>query len=126
MARIVLIDDNTLVRETLQSMLQFLGHEVQLAREGQEGRALAEKWPAELVITDVLMDGQEGISTLRDLKSESPDLPVILISGGGTISSDILLKFGMDFGADFTLKKPIKMGALKSATECALHLQQAA
>ena len=121
MAKIVLIDDEPAVREVLQAMLQHLGHEVQVAREGEEGIRLAEQWPADLVITDVLMDGQEGLETLLDLKTRYPRLPVIMISGGGVLGRDVLLNYGHTMGADVTLSKPIKVSELKSATENALE-----
>src|ERR1041385_1718826 len=82
MARILVIDDDEDVRETVRRTLESRGHTVKLAGDGSLGlAALAEDAP-DLVITDVFMPRQDGIETLRELRKAFPKLKVIAMSGG--------------------------------------------
>ena len=112
MARILIIDDNELVRDILQDLLAEEGHETLLASEGTEGLKLLGSFDADIVITDILMPGQEGMETIQELRFQRPRTKIVAISGGGS-------RFGVDFlemaeklGADITLSKPIDAGLL--------------
>jgi signal transduction histidine kinase/CheY-like chemotaxis protein len=86
--RLLCIDDEPLVLEVLQELLQHLGHQTTIALGGEEGLSLFrgsagrhERFDA--VITDLGMPGMDGYSLARQLKSESPSTPVILLTGWG-------------------------------------------
>jgi len=86
--RVLCIDDEPLVLEVLQELLQHLGHQPSTALGGQEGltlfRGCAEQHQDfDAVITDLGMPGMDGYSFARQLKSESPSTPVILLTGWG-------------------------------------------
>jgi signal transduction histidine kinase/ActR/RegA family two-component response regulator len=86
--RVLCIDDEPLVLEVLQELLQHLGHQTTTALGGQEGlnlfRGSAERHERfDAVITDLGMPGMDGYSFARQLKSESPSTPVILLTGWG-------------------------------------------
>jgi two-component system, chemotaxis family, chemotaxis protein CheY len=106
MARILVIDDDDDLRETVRRILESRGHSVQEADEGGAGIAhLAERAP-DLVITDILMPGQDGIATLIELRKAFPKLKVIAMSGGDASGLLNLLDDAELLGANWTLPKP--------------------
>jgi DNA-binding response OmpR family regulator len=114
MARILLIDDDNALREVLAMALTEAGHVVTQARDGKEGVDLFRMEPAELIITDLIMPGREGIETIMMLRREQPELPVIAISGGMT-NSAFYLKLAAGLGARRTLAKPFAIAELVGA-----------
>jgi len=117
MARILVIDDSTEVQGTYCRMLERAGYEVVAAIDGKEGiRAFCEKQP-DLVITDIIMPEKEGFETIRELRSEFPDVKIIAISGGGSTEPEIYLMMAKKFGAMCTLTKPIEREALLEAVQ---------
>jgi len=108
MAKILVIDDERMVRDTLKIILAAAGHEVLLAEDGHQGiKAFNESAP-DLVITDILMPEKEGMETIRDLRQIRPNLPIIAISGGGRVGNISFLKVAERFGADRTIAKPFE------------------
>ncbi|MBI4457603.1 response regulator transcription factor [Candidatus Uhrbacteria bacterium] len=106
MARILIIDDEELVRFTLREILVAAGHEVIEASNGNEGVGLQRARPCDIVITDIIMPEKEGLETIVELKGEYPDLKIIAISGGGRTRSLDFLKMAGEFGADHVVIKP--------------------
>ena len=117
MARILIIDDNELVREIIQDLLEEEGHKTLLASEGTEGLKLLDKFDADIVITDILMPGQEGIETIQELRFRKPKTKIIAISGGGTRFGVSFLEMAEKLGADVTLSKPIDASLLVESVE---------
>lgn len=115
MARILIIDDEPAVVQTLSRYLERFGFEVLTALNGSEGIDLHREDPADLVITDILMPGKEGFETIRELKHASPDLKIIAISGGGRNEPHTYLRFAQSFGADRAFSKPVDMTVLMSS-----------
>jgi two-component system, chemotaxis family, chemotaxis protein CheY len=108
MARILIIDDDRMVRETLKIVLTTAGHEVAMANDGKEGLSLVGTFQPSLIITDILMPEKEGVETIQDLRQLVPDLPIIAISGGGRVGNMSFLKVAQHFGADRTFAKPFE------------------
>ncbi|MGE3508350.1 MAG: response regulator, partial [Vicinamibacterales bacterium] len=88
-ARILVIDDEAAIRDSLRMMLEYEGYEVLGAATGQEGLALAERESPDLVVLDVKMPGMDGIEVLDRLRAMADALPVIVVSGHGTISTAV-------------------------------------
>lgn len=84
MARILLIDDEPLVRRTLQLALENAGHSVATAEDGEGGIALARTLGFDLLVTDVLMPGRDGLDTIMDMRRERPAMRILAISGAAT------------------------------------------
>ena len=122
MARILIVDDEELARFTIREILETAGHEVIEARNGNEGLACQKASPFDLVVTDIIMPEKEGFETIKDLKRERPDLPILAISGGGVIQSDELLEMAVSMGASAGLSKPFTGKALLAAVQKALDL----
>lgn len=119
--RVLVIDDDELVRATLVDTLQTAGINVITAANGRIGVELLETAKVQAVITDILMPDQEGLETIREIKKSYPGLGILAISGGGASGIDTqLLKFARELGADRTLPKPFSAGELVTAVRAVL------
>src|SRR5947208_11816336 len=88
-SRILVIDDEAGIRDSLRMTLEYDGYEFVGAATGQEGLALAEREGPDLVLLDVKMPGMDGLEVLDRLRSMSETLPIVVISGHGTISTAV-------------------------------------
>ncbi len=104
--RVLVIDDDAVVRGMLAEMLRREGYEVDEAEDGRVGMRRFRESPAALVITDVVMPEQEGLETLMQLRHEFPAVKVIAISGGGRVGPDAYLNSARTLGAHGILAKP--------------------
>ena len=117
MSKILLIDDEAVVLDMLETFFKREGFDVAVASDGDEGLALNRESPVDLVVTDILMPHKEGFETIRELKQEFPDVKIVAISGGGRNNADTYLEFAKTFGADRTFSKPLELSELKAVVE---------
>jgi two-component system nitrogen regulation response regulator NtrX len=87
--RILVIDDEAAIRDSLRMTLEYEGYEFTGAATGQEGLALAEREAPDLVLLDVKMPGMDGLEVLDRLHAAHDNLPIIVVSGHGTISTAV-------------------------------------
>jgi len=87
--RILVIDDEAGIRDSLRMILQYEGYEVVAAPSGEEGIALLEREAPDLVFLDVKMPGMDGLDVLARIKATSDSTPVVIISGHGTVSTAV-------------------------------------
>jgi DNA-binding NtrC family response regulator len=114
--RILVVDDETAMREVLQMRLQEWGFDVCLAEDGMEGKELAKSYDPDIVISDVLMPQVSGMDLLRFLKAGDPDRPIILVTAQATV--DLAVEAMKQGALDF-ITKPIDYSKLKMALEAA-------
>jgi CheY-like chemotaxis protein len=118
MARILIIDDEPHIREALQDRLEAEGHEVVTAHDGQTALALialeAPRSPITGVILDMEMPVVHGIEVLRHLRSQYPDLPILMISA--TYDREMFDE-AMRSGANAYLTKPFDKKQLAHVCE---------
>jgi two-component system, NtrC family, nitrogen regulation response regulator NtrX len=88
-SRILVIDDEAAIRDSLKMTLEYEGYEFVGASTGQEGLALAEREAPDLVLLDVKMPGMDGLEVLDRLRAMNESLPVVVVSGHGTISTAV-------------------------------------
>src|SRR5882724_4051058 len=88
-SRILVIDDEAAIRDSLKMTLEYNGYEVIGAATGQEGLVLAEREAPDLVLLDVKMPGMDGLDVLERLRTMNEALPVVVVSGHGTISTAV-------------------------------------
>ena len=81
MARILVIDDEDMVRRVVCRTLQTAGHEVDCACDGDEGLRMLAEGEYDLVVTDLIMPNKEGIETIAEIRKTRPNIPVIAMSG---------------------------------------------
>ena len=84
MTKILVIDDERSIRNSMKDILQYEGHEVVLAENGMEGLVSVKSEKPDIVFCDIKMPKMEGIEVLERIKEFSADTPVIMISGHGT------------------------------------------
>ena len=124
MPRILVIDDEPVLRTFIGEILTSAGYEVILAADGREGVERYRSSPADLVLTDLNMPNQDGVETIRELRSCFPEVAVIVMSGSvdaGTMPS-IIAKLG----AVGILEKPFLTNQLMAVVEKALGGQSQA
>jgi len=113
MARILVIDDDELVRGTVQAMLESDGHEAVLAIDGEDGLRRFHQQRFDLVLCDVFMPQKEGLETVREIRQSSRETPIISMTGsapasdGGRLDPDFLRMSGA-LGATRTIAKPFR------------------
>ena len=88
-SRVLVIDDEAAIRDSLRMTLEYEGYEFVGAATGQEGLALAERESPDLVLLDVKMPGMDGLEVLDRLRGMNDGVPVVVISGHGTISTAV-------------------------------------
>ncbi len=119
MARILIIEDEELVRFSLADTILLAGHEVLEARNGQEGLKVLDEEKIDIVITDIIMPVMEGVQTTIEIRRSHPSLKIIAISGGGRAKNMQYLNLAKHYGADFILKKPFSNEELiRSINKC--------
>lgn len=115
MARILVIDDDPMARTVISEMLVSEGHEPFLASDGSDGLEAFFKERFDLVITDIIMPGVEGIQTIIELRKKFWDVKIIAVSGGGRLGAYSHLELAEKIGAQKTLAKPIRKSKLLDA-----------
>jgi len=102
---ILVVDDEEIMREILETLLTREGYSVRVASSGEQGLELARSMPFDCAIVDIMMPGLNGIETLDELKRIDEDLAVIIITAYGSIESAIA---AMKAGAFDYITKPFK------------------
>ncbi|MBV9997130.1 MAG: response regulator [Caulobacteraceae bacterium] len=121
MARILLVDDEAMLRRTLRAMLERAGHAVIEAEDGAQALRIFARESPDLVITDIVMPNVEGVETIQELRRRDPDLPIIAMSGGGSKGGALFLTIAKEIGATRTLAKPIRQAELMEALAASLR-----
>ncbi|HTH01007.1 MAG TPA: sigma-54 dependent transcriptional regulator [Vicinamibacterales bacterium] len=88
-SRILVIDDEAEIRRSVRMILEYEGYEVIEASSGPEGLTLAEREAPDLVFLDIKMPGMDGLDALQRIKAANDTLPVVIISGHGTVSTAV-------------------------------------
>ena len=116
--KLLIVDDEKSIRNTLKDILEFEGHEVILASDGVEGFALASANSFDAIFSDIKMPNMDGVEFLDKLTESGIDTAVIMISGHGSIDTavDCIKKGAFDF-----IQKPLDLNriliTLKNATD---------
>lgn len=119
MALVLVIDDEPLMRRTLRTALERAGHRVEEAENGNEGLKKFSALRPDLILTDIVMPDREGVETIGDLRRLDPKVPIIAMSGGGSIGGTLFLRLAEELGAIATVAKPIRnTDLLKVVDEC--------
>jgi CheY-like chemotaxis protein len=106
MARILLIDDEQMIRDLLAHVLIKAGHEVRTAGDGSAACKLCRILDFDLVITDIIMPDVDGIELIQEMKQHYPQMKIIAMSGGGRCSPQDYLEIAGALGVSSTLAKP--------------------
>jgi CheY-like chemotaxis protein len=115
MSQVLLIEDDPDTGESLQAMLEALGHGVTWVRSGLEAVAFLRKGsPPDLVLTDIVMPDMDGLESVQYFKAEFPHIPVLAMSAQRDVP---YLRVASLLGARETLHKPFTLADLRGAIE---------
>lgn len=103
MAEILVVEDNHDLAFGLRTILEFEGHDVQVAEDGPSGLRLAQETEPDLVILDIMLPEKSGFEVLRDLRSGGDKMPILILTARSE-ERDVVL--GFDSGADDYVTKP--------------------
>ena len=117
MSKILVVEDDTTVRETLALNLGQEGYAVATAEDGEAGLNLARSESPDLVVLDVMLPKLDGLTVCRILRRES-DVPIILLTARGTETDKII---GLETGADDYIVKPFSLGEFLARVRAALR-----
>jgi CheY-like chemotaxis protein len=116
--RILVVDDEEILRDTIEEMLIILGYDVELAKDAKEALEIARKEYFPLIITDLMMPKIDGTQLCKQIREINETAVIYAFSGFLTeVDSDQL----KDIGFDGHLCKPVKMEVLKHAIEGAFE-----
>ncbi len=109
MSKILVIDDERSIRNTLKDILEYEKYEVDLAEDGIKGIEKVKTAEYDIILCDIKMPGMDGIETLEHLTELAPDTPVVMISGHGNIDTavDSIKKGAFDY-----IEKPLDLNRL--------------
>ncbi len=123
MGKILVIDDNETIREGLAHTIKKMGHEVWMADHGKAGVELFKKrGDIDFVITDLRMEGMDGVEVLKQIGELAPDTPTMIITAYGTVETAVE---AMKLGAFDFLTKPFAPEVVRLKVERALELAMA-
>jgi len=118
MAHILVIDDNDTMREGMAAVCERMGHDVQQAPSGDEGVKLLTQAPVDLVLTDLKMDGLDGVGVLKAVKAHDPDIAVIIVTAYAAVETAVE---AMRIGAQDYVEKPVSTDKLRVRVDKALE-----
>ncbi len=119
MARVLVVDDDPMICESLDFFLSNDGHDVDTATNGSAALDNLRARPADIAIVDLFMPVKEGFETIRELKRRFPKTCVIAMSGGSRYSGTDWLNMAVKLGADQALQKPMESERLReSIAQC--------
>lgn len=122
MATLLIIDDNETIREGLQQVVSKMGHDALVACSGADGLALFKKNSVDFVITDLKMEGVDGVQVLQGVAEMDPDCPTMIITAFGTVDTAVE---AMKLGAFDFLQKPFAPEVVRLKVQRALELRAA-
>lgn len=118
MAKILIIDDERAIRNTLKEILEFEGYDVQLAEDGRKGLEIGMQQQFDLIFSDIKMPEMDGMELLKALRENEIECPVIMISGHGNIETAVE---AIRMGAFDFIEKPLELNRLLITTKNALE-----
>jgi two-component system, OmpR family, response regulator MprA len=116
--RILVVDDDRAVRDSLRRSLEFNGYEVALASDGVEALARINGLAPDALIVDVMMPRLDGIETTKALRAAGNDLPILVLTARDSVNDRV---DGLDAGADDYLAKPFALDELLARVRAMLR-----
>jgi DNA-binding NtrC family response regulator len=118
MSRILVIDDEQVIRELMREILERGGYETVGAETPERALELLDEQDVSLVVSDIVMPGLTGLELLEEVRVRRPSLPVVLVTGAGTFEN---VSQAVTRGADGLVIKPFSHADLQNAVAGALE-----
>jgi two-component system, OmpR family, response regulator MprA len=116
--RVLVVDDDRAVRDSLQRALKLRGYDVELAADGMEAIASVGSNAPDVVVLDVMMPGVDGLGVVRRLRQDGHELPILLLTARDAVPDRVA---GLGSGADDYLVKPFALDELAARLEALLR-----
>ena len=116
--RVLVVDDEPTVRNSLDRALRLDGYDVELAADGQEGLTKADSVEVDAIVLDVLMAGMDGLQACRELRARGDRTPVLMLTARDAVGDRVA---GLDAGADDYLVKPFALDELRARLRALLR-----
>lgn len=126
MLRVLVIEDEAMIRRLIRQSLEQSGYHVDEAANGRVGLKALHAAAYDLVITDIVMPEVDGLEVLSTIGRLWPATPVLATSGGGRLGDPDILQAARDLGAAATLLKPFTLRVLRAAIDLARDNHRAA
>jgi CheY-like chemotaxis protein len=122
MPRILIVDDDPILRTAIGLMLEGTNFEIEEAADGRSALRILRARPADLILCDVFMPEKDGLEVLREVPREFAGIKVVAMSGGGAFHGTVnLLPLAACLGAAGVLHKPFEQAELLKVIRQALH-----
>ena len=116
--RILVVEDQRDIAELVRLHIRDLGHQVELAQDGEEGLAKARNGHYDLIVLDVMLPRRDGLDVVRQLRMERNPVPVLILTAR---SAEIDRVLGLELGADDYLTKPFSIPELQARVKAILR-----
>ena len=118
--RILVVDDESMIRNMLRQVLESDGYEVYEAPDGMAAQSIYREEPMDMIITDLAMPERNGLEVIDEVARSFPEVKIIAMSANATGGGGMDLASAQSKGAHRTFPKPFGMGDLKSAVKALL------
>ena len=108
--RVLVIDDKRIIGDVFSFFLGYSGHHVRITADAEEGLEFLKKEKFDIAFVDIIMPGNDGIEVLERMKTISPQLPIIMMSGFTVMDKQMKAR---ELGAAACLKKPFALEDLR-------------
>jgi CheY-like chemotaxis protein len=115
--RLLVVDDNEDMRQSMKRLLEHFGYEVSVARDGRHALEMQQQAHADVLISDIFMPDTDGLETIKQFREAFPAIRIIAMSGGGASLEADYLSTASVVGADAILRKPFSKESLLQALE---------
>src|SRR5665213_1887479 len=120
---ILIVDDEQEICSLVHQYLSSEGYRVSMAHDGAEMRQVIEQSPVDLVILDIVLPTEDGLTLARTLRAESRDIGIIMLTGRGDTIDRIV---GLEMGADDYLAKPFHLRELLARVKSVVRRSESA
>jgi DNA-binding response OmpR family regulator len=120
MATILICDDDELYREVAAAAFNDCGHEILFAVNGDQALAMIMANPVDVLVTDLVMPGKDGLELIKDVRRTDKPVSVLAMTAGLASLKDPLLIAASAFGADDVIQKPFRPIAMRQKVDALL------
>ena len=115
--RLLVVDDNEDMRQSMKRLLEHFGYEVRVAQNGRRALEMQQQSHSDVLISDIFMPDTDGLETIKQFREAFPATRIIAMSGGGASLEADYLSTASVVGADAILRKPFSKESLLKALE---------